>query len=234
MKRFPDQLEALLTPHGRALLKQKPSLLQHFRSETGLISARTSAAAVRLLERALGDVLTPMEDPIPDWTVSAMRENYAELLPKTVRVRTALLESRRAKAFVRAQDIGLVAMLRSDSFRALAQVLSGRALAKGQGIQALCYGPGDYTGPHNDHHPEEPDAKHGYVDCHLTFCNGGVKEQLLVSAKDGHFTEVVSVATRGGVTCYRLPFWHFTTPLQGTASARRWVLLGTFLDAAVS
>jgi hypothetical protein len=35
---------------------------------------------------------------------------------------------------------------------------------------------------------------------------------------------------------YRLPFWHYTTPLVGRPgkedAARRWVLLGTFLDAA--
>jgi hypothetical protein len=34
---------------------------------------------------------------------------------------------------------------------------------------------------------------------------------------------------------YRLPFWHYTTPLAAKpgaeATARRWVLLGTFLDA---
>ncbi len=38
----------------------------------------------------------------------------------------------------------------------------------------------------------------------------------------------------GGVTCYRLPFWHYTTPMVAKRGreeqARRWVLLGTFLD----
>jgi hypothetical protein len=37
------------------------------------------------------------------------------------------------------------------------------------------------------------------------------------------------------VNVYRLPFWHFTTPLAakpGRADdARRWLLLGTFLPA---
>jgi hypothetical protein len=31
------------------------------------------------------------------------------------------------------------------------------------------------------------------------------------------------------VTAYRLPFWHYTTPLVGAPKAARWVLLGTFL-----
>ena len=38
----------------------------------------------------------------------------------------------------------------------------------------------------------------------------------------------------GGVTCYRLPVWHYTTPMVAKrgreGDARRWVLLGTFLD----
>ncbi|RKH92339.1 hypothetical protein D7Y13_37135, partial [Corallococcus praedator] len=39
--------------------------------------------------------LVTMEDPIPEDSISGMVENYTEALPKTVRVRTALLESRR-------------------------------------------------------------------------------------------------------------------------------------------
>jgi hypothetical protein len=46
---------------------------------------------------------------------------------------------------------------------------------------------------------------------------------------------MVDVNTLGGITVYRLPFWHYTTPLQrleGPARAtRRWVVLGTFLYA---
>ena len=62
----------------------------------------------------------------------------------------------------------------------------------------------------------------------------GVAQQWLVYARQGHFSEVVDVATAGGLTAYRLPFWHYTTPLVAKrdakeADARRWVLLGTFL-----
>ncbi len=176
-----------------------------------------------------------MDEPIPPELITDATENYAERLPKSVRVRTALLASRRSKAALRLEELGVSAMLRSSSFHAFAQALSGRALRKGWGTQVLCYEPGDYTGPHTDHHPEEPDARNGYVDLHLTFCNDDVAHQWLVSEQDGHLTEVTSLATRGGVTWYRLPFWHYTTPLVAKrgreASARRWVLLGTFLDA---
>jgi hypothetical protein len=40
------------------------------------------------------------------------------------------------------------------------------------------------------------------------------------------------VNTEGGITAYRLPFWHYTTPLLAKRgredAARRWVVLGTF------
>ena len=37
------------------------------------------------------------------------------------------------------------------------------------------------------------------------------------------------VSTVGGITVYRLPFWHYTTPLLvDRPSARRWLLLATF------
>ena len=44
---------------------------------------------------------------------------------------------------------------------------------------------------------------------------------------------VLDVNTVGGITAYRLPFWHYTTPLVSKRGkdAARWVLLGTFLYA---
>jgi hypothetical protein len=123
----------------------------------------------------------------------------------------------------------------SPSFGAFAAALSGRKLRRRWGIQALCYGPGDYSGPHNDHHPEDAEARDGYLDVHLSFTSAAVDHQWLVWSRQGHFSEVTRVHTLGGVTAYRLPFWHFTTPLAAKRGppnrARRWVLLGTFLYA---
>ena len=96
----------------------------------------------------------------------------------------------------------------------------------------LRYGPGDYAGPHNDHHPENKDARGGYIDLHLSLCSPGVAHQWLVYSRAGHFSEIVSVAKPASVTAYRLPFWHYTTPLAARprrTDAARWVLLGTFL-----
>src|SRR5690606_39182056 len=119
------------------------------------------------------------------------------------------------------------------SFRGFAEAVAGRALDRRFGQQVLCYGPGDYAGPHTDHHPEDPRAAGGYVDFHVSFGSPRAARQYLVYARDGHFTEMADVNTEGGLTIYRLPFWHYTTPLVARAGheaeARRWVVLGTFL-----
>ena len=120
--------------------------------------------------------------------------------------------------------------MRSESFRAFAEALAGRKLASGWGTQVLRYGPGDYAGPHNDHHPENRKAERGYIDLHVSL-SAGVEHQWLVYSRAGHFSEIVSVGAPATITAYRLPFWHYTTPLVGTAKAARWVLLGTFLYA---
>jgi hypothetical protein len=244
MDRFPDEFEDMLTAAGRRVLAGRSALCgaladprRRFLAETGLVDRRQVRAAMRLLDRALYDSLQPLDQPIPPETIWNMTRNYGERLPKTARLKTAYLEHRREPAYRRAEEIGLAAMLRSPSFGAFAAALAGRPLRRRWGIQVLCYGPGDYAGPHNDHHPEEPEARRGYIDVHLTLGGPGVERQWLVYAVGGHFSHIVNVATAGGVTAYRLPLWHYTTPLEarpGAAdwAARRWVLLGTFLYAS--
>jgi len=234
MHRFPDEFADLLTAAGRAVLAGRSPLCgalaaprTRFVAEAGLVSERRGRAAARLLDRALYDLLEPLEQPIPPESIWQMTADYGELLPKTARLKTAYLERRRERAYRRAEEIGLVAMLRSESFAAFAAALAGRALRRHWGIQLLCYGPGDYIGPHNDHHPEEPAARRGYLDVHVSLAGRGVAQQWLVYAAQGHFSRVADVATMGGVTAYRLPFWHYTTPLvarpgAAPASARRW------------
>lgn len=238
VRRFPTEFEALLSPAGRRVLTGRHPACgvlgtgaTRFVAERGLITAAWARDGAALLQRALGDCLFPMSDEIPAWTIGEMTENYGELLPKTVRVETALMASRKSRAWQRAGEIGLHAMLKSESFHAFAQSLSGFRLRKGWGTQVLRYSAGDYAGPHNDHHPEEPDARDGYVDLHLSFCTPGVDHQWLVYEQRNHFTGIQSVAKSGTVTCYRLPLWHYATPLVARRgkTAHRWVLLGTFL-----
>ena len=242
MKQFPREFEALLTKTGRRVLAGKHPQLSgvlargttRFIGAEGLLDPKKSRALAGVLEHALGDRMMAMEQPIPRGATWNMKVAYKEKLPKTVKVSTAMLDDEKSPARARAEDIGLIAMLRSKSFHAFAEALSGYPLRRQWGLQTLCYRPKDYSGPHNDHHPDEPLGCDGYTDLHLTFCSSGVEHQWIVYEKDAHLQEIQSIATVGGVTCYRLPFWHYTTPLVARrgheGDARRWVLLGTFLD----
>ena len=241
MDRFPDEFEDLLSREGRRVLAGTSPLCgaladprRRFIAASDLVTAASARAAAALLNRALYASLSPIDRPIPPEAMWDMTANYAELLPKTARVRTAYLDRPRGRAYRAAEAAGLIALLRSESFGAFAAALAGRELRPRWGIQALCYGPGDYAGPHNDHHPEDAAARRGYLDLHVTLAGRGVGQQWLVYARQGHFSEVVDVAAAGTITAYRLPFWHYTAPLvawPGAAAeaARRWVLLGTFL-----
>lgn len=232
MDRFPAEFRELLSPAGRRVLDGKLALrAEPFLARSDLLAPGKAKAAFALLERALGPVVKPMERTIPPESILNQTRNYQERLPKTVRVRTADLDASRGKAREAARATGLAAMLLSPSFCDFAEALAGRKLMRGFGRQALRYGPGDYSGPHTDHHPEDPVAKDGYFDLHLSFVGGGATRQLLVYAKDGHLSETVDVAVPGLVSAYRLPFWHYTTPLEGKSSAARWLILGTFYFA---
>jgi hypothetical protein len=240
MQKFPAEFADLLTAKGRRILAGNdvdvagaladPS--RDFVSLTGTIDRAKARAVPALLARAMGPHMVTLAKAIPPESILNQTRNYQERLPKVARMRTAYLERAGSKAWHAATRIGVVALLRSASFRRFAEAIAGRALATPPGVQVLCYGPGDYAGPHTDHHPEDPAAKDGYLDVHLTFCDDGVAQQHLVYARGGHLTEVVDVTTAGGITIYRLPFWHYTTPLlpkRGRKDAARWVLLGTFL-----
>jgi hypothetical protein len=235
VKRFPSQFADLLTPKGRRVLDGKTETAAPFLALDGLIDGKAARAAWGLLDRALGPHVVPLAQPIPPESITGQTRNYEERLRKTARMRTAYLERRSSRAWRAAEAIGLIAMTGSETYRRFAEVLSGQGLASRFGRQVLCYGPGDYAGPHTDHHPEDPAAAGGYFDMHLSFAGPGVARQFLIYAREGHFSEEANVAKAGGVTAYRLPFWHYTTPLiakpEAVKTARRWVVLGTFLFA---
>jgi hypothetical protein len=243
MKRFPAEFAELLTPKGCRILEGRDPKLRDalappdrfFVAIGGAVDRTAARAAHALLERHMLATLAPLAAAIPDGSIWNQTRNYQERLPKTARARTAYLERRRGRAWQAAEEIGLIAMTCSPSFRAFAEAVSGRPLDPRFGRQVLCYGAGDYAGPHTDHHPEDPHAAGGYVDFHVSFGSPAVAHQYLVYAQGGHFSEMVDVNTPGGITVYRLPFWHYTTPLMArpgrAAMARRWVVLGTFLYA---
>jgi hypothetical protein len=237
---LPQDFADLLSAQGRKLLAGKHELAgalanprTRFISATGLIDTRKAAKLRGTLERALIGKLERIDTPVLPEITWDMTRNYAELLPKTARVWTAYLESSREAAWEAAEEIGLVDLLQSAGFHRFAEAIAGRELRGKWGQQVLCYGVGDYSGPHNDHHPEDAEARDGYLDLHLSFVTAAVKSQLLVYAKAGHFSESIEIACDGMISAYRLPFWHYTTPLMAkrgqSDAARRWVLLGTFL-----
>jgi hypothetical protein len=234
----PAEFEDLLSRAGRRVLAGTHPLCgaladpkRRFLAAGDLLDRARVARVRRVLEEALTPTLETLARPIPPESIWQMRRDYGELLPKTTRARTIFFDSRREPGVKAAERIGLAPMMRSPSFRAFAEALAGRRLRSGWGLQVLRYGQGDYAGPHNDHHPENPAARQGYIDLHLSLCTPGVAHQWLVYSRAGHFSEIVSVAGPATVTAYRLPFWHYTTPLVGTPTAARWVLLGTFLFA---
>jgi hypothetical protein len=231
----PREFEDLLSRQGRRVLAGTHALCgaladprRRFLAAEDLVDRSKATRLRRTLDEELADTLEPIERPIPPESIWEMKRDYAEQLPKTTRARTIYFDSRREPGVKAAERIGLDRMMRSQSFRAFAEALAGRKLASGWGQQVLRYGPGDYAGPHNDHHPQNPRAREGYIDLHVSL-GAGIDHQWLVYSRAGHFSEIVSVAGAATVTAYRLPFWHYTTPLVGKPSAVRWVLLGTFL-----
>ena len=238
---IPSEFEDLLSRAGRKVLAGTHPLCgaladprTRFVAAEDLIDRSKAARVRRTLEEKLVATLAPLERPIPPESIWDMRRDYGELLPKTSRARTIFFDSRREAGVRAAEKIGLVRLMRSASFRAFAEALAGRKLASGWGLQVLRYGPGDYAGPHNDHHPENKAARQGYIDLHVSFSAPSVRHQWLVYSRAGHFSEIVPVGAPSMVTAYRLPFWHYTTPLVGGKNAARWVLLGTFLYRRLS
>jgi hypothetical protein len=233
---IPAEFEDLLSRAGRQVLAGTHPLCgaladprTRFVAAEDLID-RTKAARLRkALQEKLAATLEPLEQPIPPESIWDMQRDYGELLPKTSRARTIFFDSRREAGVKAAERIGLARLMRSASFRSFAEALACRPLASGWGLQVLRYGPGDYAGPHNDHHPENKKAQRGYIDLHISLAAPSVEHQWLVYSRAGHFSEIVPLGGPCTVTAYRLPFWHYTTPLVGTKNAARWVLLGTFL-----
>jgi hypothetical protein len=239
-QRIPSDFTELLSARGRRILAGREREVREaiatpqrrFLAVDGALNLGRVARLRDAMSRELAGALSRMESPIPPEATWSMSQNYSEQLPKTVAVSTALLESSRSRASRLAREMGLVALLRSPGAHAFAQALCSRPLRPRWGIQVLRYGPGDYAGPHNDHHPEDAEGRDGYFDFHVSLPTKAVAHQWLVYERQGHFSEVRDVNILGAVTAYKLPFWHYTTPLVARrgrqADAARWVLLATF------
>jgi hypothetical protein len=237
MEQFPHEFEALLSPAGREVLSGAHPAAgalarDGFLAQPGLLEPTLLADCRRLLAEAFTQMLRETSRALPP--ANSSTESYEDTLPKVGRLLSVPMdELSRARVLSAAQHIGLMQMLESASFRRFSERLAGRALGPLMAGQVLANRPGDYAGPHTDHHPEDALARDGYVDVHLTFCSPGVREQFIVYQRDGHLSAMAPIAIDGTVTAYRLPLWHYTTPLQTQAPEdRRWLVLGTFPFAA--
>jgi hypothetical protein len=186
----------------------------------------------RILSRSLYPHLRQIKSGIPAGAIRDMKTNYSEQLPKTMRLLTADLNSPRSIATRTASALGLIEILKSDDLHALGEKVSGQKLAREPDCQIICYENGDFSGPHNDHHPENETARSGFVDVHIMLSEPSVSSQLLVyEAQPGLLNEVEEIGKGMAIAVYHLPFWHYTTPLQPkskTRPARRWLLLASF------
>ena len=240
MDRFPSEFDDLLNRRGRRLLADPPQfedLLKKRRTPIvffeDIIDAGVARECIRLLDEGMFPRLQRMEHPIPREALTEMTENYTEHLKKTMRVRTATFNSGRSRALAAAKEIGLAEMMSSKSFLRLAQSVTRHTLdGSWWGRQVICYGAGDYSGPHNDHHPEDAQIRNGFVDLHVMFSNPGVAQHFLVYEDRHYLSAVHDVSAGAAIAIYRLPFWHYTTPLiprRGQEeTARRWLLLASF------
>lgn len=240
MRSFPPEFADLLSPRGLRILQGKSPdgrglftrSHRYFANFSDLIRRESAEACMRLLDKHLYDALSVEQSRIPPESITEMEENYSETLPKTIRIKTAFFRKRTARSYCAAEEIGLLRMMRSESFSLFAEALTGLKLDRDVGIQVSCYEQGDYAGPHNDHHPEDEFYKDGFIDFHVMFRNDAVAHHYLVYEEKGHLSKIVSINVQGGVSVYRLPFWHYTTPLAAKPGrekeARRWLLLGTY------
>jgi hypothetical protein len=240
MKRFPREFSGLLTPAGMQILDGKAphscNLFQDnkvkFATFSDLIKPERVDDCLRLMDKYLYPHMALEQRGIPPESITALRHNYEERLSKTMRFKTAFFRRKDARSFQGAERIGLLDFMRSASLRVFVESATGLKLKPNWGVQVSCYEPGDYAGPHNDHHPENPNLKNGFIDFHVMFSNDAVAHHYLVYEENGHFSKMVDVNLRGGMSLYQLPFWHYTTPLVGKAGrereARRWLLLASF------
>jgi hypothetical protein len=196
------------------------------------VSPGKLGALTDFMDRRLASHLRVLSAPIPRDIIRNLKENYSEKLPKTMRIRTADLDARSGKAKRVAASLGLTAALKSDELRRFGERVTGKKLQPDPACQVICYEPGDYSGPHTDHHPEQRELRDGYIDIHIMLSSPKVASQLLVyERQQGMLNEVAEIGKGMSIAVYQLPFWHYTTPMlarPGVDDARRWLLLASY------
>jgi len=235
MRAFPREFSALVKPK---VWSERESVVPIAGDKDRLrwfpLALRPLAAvpALALLERHMTPHLRSVRSPIDPVTITGMKKNYSEALPKTLHNSSVSLNTPRSAATMVARRIGLYAMLTSTSLHEFATTVSGFTLHGDPALQLIRYRSGDYVGPHNDHHPENSNLRDGYVDLQITLTTTGVARQYLLCEEDGYLNRFYNIGIPSGLSVSMLPFWHQVTPLEikpgRAADAHRWLLLASF------
>lgn len=239
MKKFPLEFEDILNRNGKKLLNgQAMQDSFRFKSRTpiavfnNIIDPKSSFQIIKLLDKFFYDKLKKIFSPIDPDELRKMKKNYSERLSKNLRFKTAELDNAKSVTYETAHKTGLLQLLNSDSFKVFGEKVTGKKFGIGENNQIICYEQGDYVSPHNDHHPENENVRNGYYDIHIMFSNSQVKHQLLVCENKRYLNEYYDISVPAAVAVYRLPFWHYTTPLISKKGnerlARRWLLLSSY------
>lgn len=196
--------------------------------EPDVIPARACDECLRALELHLKPRLKPIHAGVDPGWISSMQRNFSESFGKSMRVDSVILDGRDPDAMRAVEALGLFEMLASSGFTAFAEAATGLKLSGGHGTQIIRYKVGDYVGPHNDHHPEYEWARDGYVDIQFMLSSPAVEAQYFLHEKDGDFSQSWDISASGGISVFRQPFWHQTTPLLAKpghdGEAYRWLI----------
>ena len=235
MKRvFPKEFSDLLNKKGLLILAGNADGQRDKRIAVvqNIIRSEYVEVLVKEMEQQLYPLLKNYYAPIPEDLIRKMRKNYSEKLGKSMKMKSAEMNAKNSLAYKKGVEMGLVAMLNSQSYKRMGEELLGAKFGESNGNQVICYRHGDYVSPHNDHHPEDANSRKGYFDIQFMLSNKYVKYQWLVYEKNGFLNSMADISTPSGISVYRLPFWHYTTPMishQGKQQeARRWLLLHSF------
>lgn len=239
MKKFPSEFEDLLNANGKRILnsKQYPSNFTKkgaipIEVVNNIIDQDTAAKCIAILDKTVYAKLKPISSKINPDELWGMKKNYTERLSKNLRMKTMEIGGPKSRSYEAAQACGLIQMLNSESLRKFGEVVASTRFGTAENNQVICYESGDYVSPHNDHHPENENVKNGFFDIHLMFSNRHVEHQLLVHEQNGYLNQCYDISQPAAMAIYKLPFWHYTTPLIAKPGkeklARRWLLLRSF------
>ena len=249
---WPAEFEELLSPWGKTRLHagiNDPQFdfdnkLTPYANYKDFLDPQKSVAILDFLESQWPvaqrhPLFTPLEretqwDLEMDYAFSPLSQKFYDLLCRSDGTTSPDL----MPFFV---DSGLLTMARSDSLKQFAEMLTGYELVQTErdGIYIVCYEAGGYVSAHTDvkwassNEWEATARPLAYVDIHLTFSTDAVAHQYLV-IQNGNMLDDIRGGSpvNGSLSVYRLPFWHYTTPLvakQGREKdARRWVVMISF------